>query len=283
MTYGDNLPSLTAAINGETYTIESGKYELHFGYTKITGNVANNVGTYNIENVDSVLRANYPEKNYDIALTTVGTITINKANLTVTVTSDKTELTYGDELPKITFTFSGLKLSDKESDFTRTETEFAEKLDVGTYTAEVTLSGEKTKFYNITVNTVEFKVNKKAATITIKKVDDIIYGDKVPDMKATVDGVLKGDSLVYALETNYTVGAKPGKYTASVKVNPEAAENKNYAITATGRTFTVGTKDLTIKLNNTATVAVGKTYKVEAEHLEKSDLLRATPSRETSR
>lgn len=149
LTYGDNLPSLTATINGETYTIESGKYELHLGMTSITGNVANNVGTYNIENVDiSALHKNYPDKNYEINVETVGTITINKANLTVTVTSDKTELTYGDELPKITFTFSGLKLSDKESDFTRTETEFAEKLDVGTYTATVTLSGEKTKFYN---------------------------------------------------------------------------------------------------------------------------------------
>lgn len=273
LTYGDNLPSLTAAINGETYTIESGKYELHFGYTKITGNVANNVGTYNIENVDiSVLREKYPEKNYDIKLTTVGTITINRANLTVTVTSDKTELTYGEALPIITYKFDGLKLSDKESDFTRTETEFAEKLDVGTYTAEVTLSGEKTKFYNITVNTVEFKVNKKAATITINKVDDIIYGDKVPVLKAAVDGVLDGDSLVYALETNYTVGAKPGVlYTASVVVN--AAENKNYAITATGTTFNVGTKALTIKLNNTPTVAVGKTYKVEAEHLDKIGLV----------
>lgn len=274
LTYGDNLPSLTATINGETYTIESGKYELHFGYTKITGSVANNVGTYNIENVDiSVLRTKYPEKNYDIKLTTVGTITINEAKLTVTVSLDKTELTYGDELPKITYTFSGLKLSDKESDFTRTETEFAEKLDVGTYTATVTLSGEKTKFYNITVNTVEFKVNKKSATITIDKVNDIIYGDKVPDLSASVKDVLVGDSLLYTLETNYTVGAKPGKYTASVKVNPEAAENKNYAITATGRTFTVGTKDLTIKLNNTATVAVGKTYKVEAEHLDKIGLV----------
>lgn len=274
LTYGDNLPSLTAAINGETYTIESGKYELHFGYTKITGNVANNVGTYNIENVDiSVLRAKYPEKNYDIKLTTIGTITINKADLTVTVTSDKTELTYGEALPIITYKFDGLKLSDTESDFARTETEFAEKLDVGTYTATVTLSGEKTKFYNITVNTVEFKVNKRPATITIDKVNDIIYGDKVPDMKATVDGVLAGDKLSYKLEPGYTVGAKPGKYTASVKVNPEAAENKNYAITATGRTFTVGTKDLTIKLNNTATVAVGKTYKVEAEHLDKIGLV----------
>lgn len=274
LTYGDNLPSLTATINGETYTIESGKYELHLGMTSITGDVANNVGTYNIENVDiSVLRAKYPEKNYDIKLTTVGTITINMANLTVTVSLDKTELTYGEALPTISYNFSGLKLSDKESDFTRTETEFAEKLDVGTYTATVTLSGEKTKFYNITVKTVEFKVNKKAATITIKKVDDIIYGDKVPDMKATVDGVLAGDKLSYKLEPGYTVGAKPGKYTASVKVNPEAAENKNYAITATGRTFNVGTKSLTIKLNNTATVAVGKTYTVNAEHLDKIGLV----------
>lgn len=273
LTYGDNLPSLTATINGETYKIESGKYELHLGYTKITGNVANNVGTYNIENVDiSDLRAKYPEKNYDIKLTTVGTITINEAKLTVTVSLDKTELTYGEILPIITYKFDGLKLSDKEGDFTITKTEFEEKLDVGTYKATVTLSGEKMKFYNITVNTVEFKVNKKSATITIDKVNDIIYGDKVPDLSAKVDGVLDGDSLVYALETNYTVGAKPGVlYTASVVVN--AAENKNYAITATGRTFNVGTKDLTIKLNNTATVAVGKTYKVEAEHLEKIGLV----------
>ena len=275
LTYGDNLPSLTATINGETYTIESGKYELHFGYTKITGSVANNVGTYNIENVDiSVLREKYPEKNYNIALTTVGTITINMANLTVTVSLDKTELTYGEALPIITYTFDGLKLSDKESDFTRTETEFAEKLDVGTYTATVTLSGDKTKFYEITVNAADFTVKQKEATITIKPVNDIIYGDKVPDLSAKVDGVLAGDKLSYTLETNYTVGAKPGVlYTASVKVNPEAAENKNYAITATGRTFTVGTKDLTIKLNNTATVAVGKTYKVDAEHLEKIGLV----------
>ncbi len=274
LTYGDNLPSLTATINGETYTIESGKYELHLGMTSITGNVANNVGTYNIENVDiSVLREKYPEKNYNIALTTVGTITINKANLTVTVSLDKTELTYGDELPKITYTFSGLKLSDKESDFTRTETEFAEKLDVGTYKATVTVSGDKTKFYEINVNTADFTVKQKAATITINEIKDIVYGDKVPDLSAKVDGVLDGDSLSYTLEPNYTVGAGKGEYTASVEFNPEAAENKNYAIAANGRTFNVVQKPLTIKLNNTATVAVGKTYKVEAEHLEKIGLV----------
>lgn len=270
--YGDNLPSLTATINGETYTIESGKYELHLGMTSITGNVANNVGTYNIENVDiSDLRAKYPEKNYDIKLTTVGTITINMANLTVTVSLDKTELTYGEALPIITYKFDGLKLSDTEENFTRTETEFAEKLDAGTYTASVTLSGEKTKFYEITVNAADFTVKQRKATITINEIKDIVYGDKVPDLSASVKDVLDGDSLSYTLETNYTVGARIGEYTASVVFN--AAENKNYAITTTGTTFNVGTKDLTIKLNNTATVAVGKTYKVEAEHLEKIGLV----------
>lgn len=274
LTYGDTLPSLTAKIGEETYTIESGKYELHFVYTKITGSVANNVGTYNIENVDiSVLRTKYPEKNYDIKLTTVGTITINEAKLTVTVSLDKTELTYGEALPIITYKFDGLKLSDTEENFTITKTEFAEKLDVGTYTATVTLSGEKTKFYNITVNTVEFKVNKRPATITIDKVNDITYGDKAPDLSAKVDGELAGDKLSYKLKPNYTVGAGKGEYTASVEFNPEAAENKNYAITATGTTFNVVQKKLTIKLNNTATVAVGKTYTVEAEHLEKIGLV----------
>lgn len=279
--YGDTLPSLTATINGETYKIESGKYTLQMkdSMQAITGSVANNVGTYNIENVDiSVLFAKYPEQNYIIEDTAVGTITINKADLTVTidsVTIDKLNtLTYGDDLPEITYTIDGWKLSDAEENYTvSVVTEYKKKADAGDYKLTAMVSGEKTKFYNITVNTVKFKVNKKAATITINPVDNIIYGDEEPVLSEKVDGVLAGDSLSYTLETNYTVGAGKGEYTASVKFNPEAAENKNYAITATGRTFNVGTKDLTIKLNNTPTVAVGKTYTVEAEHLDKIGLV----------
>lgn len=269
LTYGNTLPSLTATINGETYTIESGNYTLRLkdSMQAITGSVANNVGTYNIvrESVNiSVLRAKYPEKNYNIALTTVGTITINKANLAVTVSLDKTELTYGEDSPIISYTFSGLKSSDKEDDFTITKTKFAEKLDAGTYTATAKVSGEKTKFYEINVNTVEFKVNKRAATITINEIKDIVYGDEVPGLSAKVEGVLDGDSLSYTLETDYTVGAKPGNYTASVDFDENAAENKNYAITTTGRTFNVGTKALEIKLDSSVSVGnVAKTYTVE--------------------
>ena len=263
--YGDTLPSLTATINGKTYTIESGNYELHLGYNTITGSVANNVGTYNIENVNiSVLRAKYPAINYNITVVPEGTITINQAKLTVTVSLDKTELTYGEVLPKISYKFDGLKLLDAESDFTITETKFAEKLDVGTYTAAVTISGDKTKFYNITVIEADFIVKQRDATITINTIDNIVYGAKVPVLSASVKDVLDGDKLSYTLETDYTVGAKPGKYTASVKFNPEAAENKNYAITTTVTTFYVGTKALEIKLDSNVSVGnVAKTYTVE--------------------
>ncbi len=276
LTYGDDLPSLTATINGETYTIESGKYALYFDYTSITGKVANNVGTYNI-NVDvekSGLRENYP--NYEITPETVGTITINRANLTVTVTLDKTELTYGAASPIISYKFEGFKLSDAESDFTITKTKFAEKLDVGTYTdtAPVKVSGDKTEFYNITVNTVEFKVNKKDATITINEIKDIVYGDKEPALTARVTELVGDDKLSYTLETDYKVGAKPGKYyNVYVVFDKDAEANKNYTINATGTKFYVGTKDLTIKLKNTATIAIGKTYTVEAEHLDKIGLV----------
>lgn len=269
LTYGDSLPSLTAKIGEETYTIESGKYELHFGYTKITGDVANNVGTYNIENVDiSVLRAKYPEKNYNIALTTVGTITINKAKLTVTVSLDKTELTYGAASPIISYKFEGFKLSDAESDFTITKTKFAEKLDVGTYTdtAPVKVSGDKTNFYNITVNEVSFKVNKKAATITINPIDNIVYGDKEPVLSASVTELVSDDKLSYKLKTDYTVGAKPGKYYNVYVVFDENAEaNKNYAITATGTTFKVDEKPLSIELpsKDVSVGNVARTYTVE--------------------
>lgn len=271
LTYGDPLPSLVATINGETYKIESGKYTLQLkdGMQAITGSVANNVGTYNI-NVDvkkSGLSKNYP--NYEITVETKGTIKINEADLSVTI-GKINPLTYGDDVPEISYTFSELKLSDKESDFAvSVVTTYKKKADADDYTLTATVSGDKTKFYNITVNTVEFKVNKKSATITVNKVDEIVYGSEEPALSATANDVLAGDSLVYTLKTDYTVGAKPGKdYNVYVVFDENAEENKNYAINATGTTFTVGKKPLDIKLDSSVSVGnVAKTYTVEVGNL----------------
>ena len=132
------------------------------------------------------------------------------------------------------------------------------------YTAAVTISGDKTKFYNITVIEADFIVKQRDATITINPIDNIKYGDKVPVLKATVEDVLDGDKLSYTLETDYTVGKKPGNYNVKVVFDENAEANKNYAITTTGRTFNVGTKALEIKLDSNVSVGnVAKTYTVE--------------------
>ena len=275
--YGDNLPSLTAKIGEENYTIESGNYELHLGYNAIKGSVANNVGTYNIENVDiSVLFANYPDNNYEIKVVPKGTITIKEAPLTVTI-DEIAPLTYGNKLPEITYSFEGLKLSDKKEDFTVTiNTGYKEKSPVGDgYKTTTEVTGSKVGFYDISVNEISFKVVKREATITVNKVDDIVYGsEEPPKLEATVDGVLDGE-LVYSLTTTYTDKALVGTCEVNVSVDEVADVNKNYDVKVayTNKTFQVTPRDLTIKLNKTPTVAIGKTYTVEAEHLEKIGLV----------
>jgi len=268
LTYGDVLPSLVATIDGvKVSDVSRDKYTLRLkdGMQAITDGFASNVGEYEIIGV-RFSHENYPEKNYEITLKISGTITINKAALSVAV--DKINaLTYGDELPETTYTFDGLKLSDTEEDFTvSVVTEYKKKADAGDYTLTVTVLGEKTKYYEITVNTVTFEVNKKSASIDVRRVQDIVYGDKVPDMSASVRGVLDGDSLSYTLETDYSVGAKHGYYNVNVVFDKNAEANKNYNISYSSSSFKVNKAALSISLSSVR-VAVGKTYKVDAEKL----------------
>lgn len=266
LVYGDELPALSAYV-GETKIgmVAKEDYALKLNEISFSG-IATYVGECSIE-VKNFSNDYYNTTNFNITFKSPDKITVKKAPLNVNI-AGISNLTYGDELPKITYTFSELKLSDKESDFTVSiDTKYKKKADASDYTLTAKVSGDKTEFYNITVNTVKFKVNKRPATITIDEVKNIKYGDKVPVLKATVEGVLVGDSLSYTLEPGYTVGAKPGDYTASVKFNPEAAENKNYAINATGTTFNVGKKGLTITLGSKR-VVTGKEYKVDVGKLE---------------
>lgn len=269
--YGDELPSLSAYV-GETKigTVAKEDYALKLNEISFSG-IATYVGECSIE-VKNFTNDYYNTNNFNITFSSYK-ITVKKATLNVNI-AEISNLTYGDDLPEIGYEIKGWKNGDDKSEYKLLpETKYAKKSAVGTYSFTYNVSGEKIGYYDVTVNTVEFTVKQRAATITINKVNNIIYGDKVPDLSAKVDEVLAGDSLSYTLNTDYTVGAKRGNYTARVEFNPEAAENKNYAITVNTVEFTVVPKSLTIKLNNTPTVAVGKTYTVYAEHLEKIGLV----------
>ena len=266
--YGDELPSLSAYV-GETKigTVAKEDYALKLNEISFSG-IATYVGECSIE-VKNFTNDYYNTNNFNITFSSYK-ITVKKATLNVNI-AEISNLTYGDDLPEIGYEIKGWKNGDDKSEYKLLpETKYAKKSAVGTYSFTYNVSGEKIGYYDVTVNTVEFTVKQRAATITINKVNNIIYGDKVPDLSAKVEvkGVLDGDKLSYELETNYTVGAKPGVlYTASVVFDKTAEANKNYEITAIGTTFKVGKKGLTITLGSKR-VVTGKEYKVDVGKLE---------------
>lgn len=260
--YGDELPSLSAYV-GETKigTVEKEDYALKLNEISFSG-IATYVGECSIE-VKNFSIDYYNTTNFNITFSSYK-ITVKKAPLNVNI-AEISNLTYGDDLPEIGYEIKGWKNGDDKSEYKLLpETKYAKKSAVGTYSFTYNVSGEKIGYYDVTVNTVEFKVNKRAATITIDNVNDIKYGDEEPKLSAKVDGVLDGDTLSYTLKTDYSAKKKPGGYNAFVEI--KEGDNSNYNVSVVNKTFTVLKKELTITLGSKR-VAAGKEYKVDAASL----------------
>lgn len=266
--YGDELPSLSAYV-GETKigTVEKEDYALKLNEISFSG-IATYVGECSIE-VKNFSNDYYNTTNFNITFSSYK-ITVKKAPLNVNI-AEISNLTYGDDLPEIGYEIKGWKNGDDKSEYKLLpETKYAKKSAVGTYWFTYNVSGEKIGYYDVTVNTVEFKVNKRAATITIDNVNDITYGDEEPKLSAKVKNVLDGDTLSYTLKTDYSAKKKPGGYNAFVEI--KEGDNSNYNVSVVNKTFTVLKKELTITLGSKR-VAAGKEYKVDAASLTIDGLL----------
>ena len=262
--YGDELPSLSAYV-GETKigTVAKEDYALKLNEISFSG-IATYVGECSIE-VKNFSNDYYNTTNFNITFNSPDKITVKKATLNVNIAKIN-NLTYGDDLPEIGYEIKGWKNGDDKSEYKLLpETKYAKKSAVGTYSFTYNVSGEKIGYYDVTVNTVEFKVNKRPATITIDNVNDITYGDEEPKLSAKVDCVLDGDTLSYTLKTDYFAKATPAEYNAFVEI--KEGDNSNYNVSVVNKTFTVLKKELTITLGSKR-VAAGKEYKVDAEKLE---------------
>lgn len=277
-TYGDVLPNLSAKINGkEVAEITASNYSLKFGEISFRGR-ARYVGDCEVnEGSVEFSHASYPAKNYDVKVKvdeTNKTITVTKAPLTVTI-AKISDLTYGNALlePENLVTVQGWRFDEDNGGLTKKiVTEYKTGKGVGKYSLTATIDSDKIKNYVFIVPTVEFDVVKRKATITVNDIQAIKYGDKTPVFSAKVEGTIGDDELEYMFETDYTIGAKPQNYTASVVFNAEAEKNKNYAIEKVGKEFLVGKKKLEITLENKR-VAVGKEYIVDAKNLKINGLV----------
>ena len=266
--YGDELPALSAYV-GETKIgmVAKEDYALKLNEISFSG-IATYVGECSIE-VKNFTNDYYNTNNFNITFSSYK-ITVKKATLNINIAKIN-NLTYGDDLPEIGYEIKGWKNGDDKSEYKLLpETKYAKKSAVGTYSFTYNVSGEKIGYYDVTVNTVEFKVNKRPATITIDNVNDITYGDEEPKLSAKVKNVLDGDTLSYTLKTDYSAKKKPGGYNAFVEI--KEGDNSNYNVSVVNKTFTVLKKELTITLGSKR-VAAGKEYKVDAASLTIDGLL----------
>ncbi len=227
--------------------------ELSFSVTKAPGVKA---GTYTLTPTVEA-KSGYYVNNYDIN-PIPGTFTINKAALTVTANSEN--ITYGDDKPTFSVSYSGFVNNENESVLGGSlvlECDYVKYENVGTYS--ITPSGLTSGNYAITFESGKLTVRKKQITATISLLSDSIYVTdhvlSVANPSVAFSGLVNGDTLTvtYTAVNNETTVAttltdsttlEKGVYTVNAVFSGDKAGN--YDITVTAATLTVKKHDGTV-------------------------------------
>lgn len=227
--------------------------ELLFSVTKETGV---NAGTYTLT-PSAKAKSGYFVDNYDITPTN-GTFTINKAALTVTANSEN--ITYGDDKPTFSVSYSGFVNNENESVLGGSlvlECDYVKYGNVRTYS--ITPSGLTSGNYAITFESGTLTVSEKQITATISLLSDSIYVTdqvlSVANPSVAFSGLVNGDTptVTYTAVNNETTVATPltdsttlekGVYTVNAVFSGDKAGN--YNITVTAATLTVKEYDGTV-------------------------------------
>ena len=178
--------------------------------------------------------------NYQI-IAKSGTLAVSKKS--VTITADDGRVTYGNAFNTTNhkYTHNGILSGDTVN---------------VTYTTNYSAGSGADKTYTITPHASHpnyvFKfvagtltVERKSATITLSNAT-VKYGNHASRISATVDGVINGDTLDYAVYCDYIAGVSPvGIYpiSATLGINP------NYDIIVKNGTLTVEKRQLTFYLS----------------------------------
>lgn len=257
-TYSGAEPTIntdtTVTLTGNVASVPSCvSNELSFSVTKETGV---NAGTYTLT-PSATANSGYSVDNYDITPTN-GTFKINKAALTVTANSEN--ITYGDDKPTFSVSYSGFVNNENESVLGGSlvlECDYVKYGNVRTYS--ITPSGLTSGNYAITFESGTLTVSKKQITATISLLSDSIYVTdhvlSVAKPSVAFSGLVNGDTLTvtYTAVNNETTVATPltdsttlekGVYTVNAVFSGDKAGN--YDITVTAATLTVKEYDGTV-------------------------------------
>ncbi len=247
MTYGGTLPALTytytGLVNGDSTAAFSG------GLTT-TAASSTSVGVYPI--TQGTLAAT---GNYTIGTFNAGTLTVNTASLTLTITADNDSKTYGtlETFSATAFTENGLVNSDTITSVTETTTGAPMSAAVGTYPI-VPSAATGSGLSNYTIGYVDGTLTVNAAPLTVTATNEsMTYGGTVPALTYTYVGLVNNDTSAAfsgGLTTTATSSTSVGGYPIT---QGTLAATGNYTIgTVNAGTLTVNTASLTLTAANEA-------------------------------
>ncbi|MFD1258988.1 MBG domain-containing protein [Mucilaginibacter terrae] len=182
---------------------------------------------------------------YNRAAAVSRTLTVAKANLTVTASSQTRN--YGVNNAAISLSFVGFKAGESVNQLQvqpRAVTTAGAKTNAGTY--NVTVMGGSSNNYNFNYVSGSITINK--ITLTIAAVAKAkAYGEVLPALTVTYTGFVAGDNAsklttTAILATPATVNSPAGSYAITVS----GATSPNYNITQVNATLTVNKGNLTI-------------------------------------
>jgi uncharacterized repeat protein (TIGR01451 family) len=241
MVYGDAVPALSGSITG----IKNGD-NITAGYST-TATSASPVGTYPIvpalsDNGTGTL-ANYT------VVSNNGTLTITSAPLTVTAAN--AGMVYGDAVPALSGSITGIKNGDNiTAGYSTTATSASP---VGTYPIVPALSDNGTGTlanYTVVSNNGTLTITSAPLTVTAANAG-MVYGDAVPALSGSITGIRNGDNITATYSTTATSASPVGTYS----IVPALSDNgtgalANYTVVSNNGTLTITSAPLTVTAAN---------------------------------
>ncbi|MCR4991958.1 MAG: hypothetical protein K6A45_02830 [Lachnospiraceae bacterium] len=221
--YGTADENLTATISGlkGTDTVDMIEYTI----SRITGE---NVGDYSITPEGDAVQGNY-NVTYVSGIYKIVTSTVD----TFIIELSKDDYVYDGTEKKPTIT---VKAETVVIPTTEYEVTYSDNINAGT--ATVTVTDNANGNYNVSSGTKSFTINKAEAKV---KADDITitYGDAIPNLTATISGIVAADENKQNLIT-YTVSRDEGNDVGTYTITPSGeAVQGNYNVTYVPGTLTI--------------------------------------------
>ncbi len=240
-TYGAALPALTASYSGLAPGETAADLDVPAVVTT-AATAASNVGTYPITISGGV------DPNYTITLVN-GTLTINRANLTVRAVN--TSKVYGAAVPTLTYTFTGLVNGDTEASLdtpVAISTPGSANSPVGTYA--IVPTGASDPNYTVTFVNGTLTVTKAPLTIKAQSATKV-YGEVLPALTVSYTGFVLGENeSVLTAAAIVATTATPSSNAGNYPITVNGATAANYAIAFQNGTLTVNKATLTISADN---------------------------------